>query len=530
MSNKFIHLIVFSVLIAVIPAGSAIAAQQSLVAVLELRNEAGFTDQEAFYLTDKVRDAASRTLAKSGFLIITRESMEQLLPQGTKLTDCSKATCEIEMGRKLGADYVVAGEILTYAGEYRGNLKAYHCSTGAFLGAQVAAGADLKELEGAIEQSSLKLFGTLFDHAKTLEAGPLLPLNRPAGTPVPEEWQSPAKQVVVVRLMSDPPGALVLTNGEMICRATPCDREIEVGLVQISMQRERYLTRRETVEIKLDTRKISWELSPSFGWLTVQSDPPGLAVTIEGELAGRTPIVKKEMAAGEYNILITDTRYQEQGQHIVLKTGELVTTSFQMTPRQGAIEVSARFYDGNALTGEVYLDGKKIGQAPGMMKALIGRHEMEIRTPRGNWSGPVEVKEKEVVKVEAVIGASLAEPPPEKRGGSPARRKTIGYSLLGVGLGLAAVGGASYLLAGQKHSEYEDADNADDAEAARDAGRLYENIGMGAIGLGVVSTGVGIYFLSASPRGGVDNQPDNHLLAGAATDGKRHTLLFGWRW
>jgi hypothetical protein len=52
------------------------------VAVLELRNRAGLTNDEADYLTDKVRDAASRSLANRGFLIITRESMEELLLRG----------------------------------------------------------------------------------------------------------------------------------------------------------------------------------------------------------------------------------------------------------------------------------------------------------------------------------------------------------------------------------------------------------------------------------------------------------------
>ena len=41
---------------------------------------------------------------------MTRESIEALLPSGTRLSDCAKAQCEVEVGRRIGADYIVTGE------------------------------------------------------------------------------------------------------------------------------------------------------------------------------------------------------------------------------------------------------------------------------------------------------------------------------------------------------------------------------------------------------------------------------------
>jgi TolB-like protein len=134
------------------------------VAILELVNKAGLTDDEAAYLTDKVRDAASESLAGHGFLVITRESLVELLPPGTDLKKCTTASCEVEVGRQIGADYIVTGEILKFAGEFRANLKAHHSRSGAFLGAHAAEGATLKELEKAIEASSDVLFTKILAH------------------------------------------------------------------------------------------------------------------------------------------------------------------------------------------------------------------------------------------------------------------------------------------------------------------------------------------------------------------------------
>lgn len=89
-------------------------AEQKRVAVLELRNEVGFSDQEAYFLTHKIRDAASQVLGSQGFLIITSESLEQLLPPGVDLAKCTDAKCEVEIGRTIGADYIVTGEIIKY--------------------------------------------------------------------------------------------------------------------------------------------------------------------------------------------------------------------------------------------------------------------------------------------------------------------------------------------------------------------------------------------------------------------------------
>jgi len=89
-------------------------APVKLVAVLELTNKAGVTDDEAEFLTNKIRNVASQKLPAGRFMIMTRENIETLLPPGTNLKKCTASECEIEVGRKLGAEYIVTGDITSF--------------------------------------------------------------------------------------------------------------------------------------------------------------------------------------------------------------------------------------------------------------------------------------------------------------------------------------------------------------------------------------------------------------------------------
>lgn len=137
------------------------AATARRIAVLDLRNGTGFTEEEAVYLADVVRSAVSDGLT-SEWLVMTRESMVALLPPGRTLVDCVKsAACEVDMGRQLGAEYIVSGAALKFAGEYRVILKLHKCDSGAFLGGAMAKGrkpADVEEgVPAAVKQLTDRL-------------------------------------------------------------------------------------------------------------------------------------------------------------------------------------------------------------------------------------------------------------------------------------------------------------------------------------------------------------------------------------
>jgi TolB-like protein len=385
--------------------GLAFAAGDKKVAVLELQNKADVTDDEASYLTDKVRDAASRILSRRGFLVITRESLQELVPPGTDLSRCSDAQCEVEIGRMIGADYIVTGELIKFSGEFRANLKAHHSQTGAFLGAEASAGIALKDLEQSISTSSSRLFGKVLVHAGGKPVSPGANMVPPSeiGEQPAGDWDMPADSQVVVRFESEPTEAVVLVDGRLICQQTPCSKALNEGTATISMQRERYQGRQEIVQIAEGMSPINWELSPSFGRLTVNSDPPGIRILINNEPVGSTPLLNKELDPGVYEVLVSDIRYYDKGERFSIAAGETKSLDVELVPRKGDLHVMARDQNDNDLAADVYLDGTRIGSAPGTFRVVIGQHEVEVRAPNGKWTGTVEVAEKQTIEIAAEI-------------------------------------------------------------------------------------------------------------------------------
>jgi TolB-like protein len=367
------------------------------LAVLELRNDAGLSAAEMAYLTDRVRGDASQALPSSAYLVMTRESIQELLPPGVKLVDCLSSQCEVEVGRKIGADYIVTGEILKFGDELRMNLKVHHCVSGAFLGSETAGGARLADLENGVAAASGRLFAKVRTHAGAGEDA-----EWRIGAAAPDTWSPPEDSATVVDFASDPAGAVVIVDGRVVCQGTPCSRELPAGAAMVMMRKERYLPNQEVVEVtrRGPPLKLNWTLEPNFGWLTVTSTPPGLPVDINGKPAGRTPIAASELAPGAHAVRISDPRYYERGERVVLARGEKRTVSLAPDPREGAIRVSARGADSNAVAARVFLDGVEVGTTPCTIKALIGRHTITAQLDGTQWTDSVQVAERQVVTVQ----------------------------------------------------------------------------------------------------------------------------------
>ena len=100
----------------------------------------------AGYVTDVVRSR----IAESGFNVITRENILQLLQaQGKRIEDC-EAECEVETGRRLGADLVVTGEILQFGSALKVNLRMHNTQSGQLLAGAQASAPDVDGLDAAL--------------------------------------------------------------------------------------------------------------------------------------------------------------------------------------------------------------------------------------------------------------------------------------------------------------------------------------------------------------------------------------------
>ena len=132
-------------------------ADVQYVAVLEFRG-VDLDEQILHNLSDQTRRGATDLLSKDEYLIMTRENMMGILQDMGKDATCVGGMCEIEIGRNLGADIVVTGDIVQYGETYVLTLKLYTTGSGALIETVEVQEKDLLELKNDAFSQSKVLF------------------------------------------------------------------------------------------------------------------------------------------------------------------------------------------------------------------------------------------------------------------------------------------------------------------------------------------------------------------------------------
>jgi len=127
------------------------------LAVLDLRNfSSDIGKQSAQYFTDVVRQ---ETLRKAPQLdVMTRENLLVLLQaSGKKLEEC-EGECEVDTGRRIGADLIVSGVIQKIGTHYKITLRLHETKEGRLLGSAIASGKSIDELDEHAAQAADELY------------------------------------------------------------------------------------------------------------------------------------------------------------------------------------------------------------------------------------------------------------------------------------------------------------------------------------------------------------------------------------
>jgi hypothetical protein len=129
------------------------------VAVLDLKSATKeLSADDVRYFGDLVRAATLK--AAPQLEVMTRENLLVLLQSsGRDLANC-EGECEVDTGRRIGADAIVSGEVLKVGTRYKLTLRLHETHEGKLLGAAVASGRSIDELDDAVGKAAAELFGT----------------------------------------------------------------------------------------------------------------------------------------------------------------------------------------------------------------------------------------------------------------------------------------------------------------------------------------------------------------------------------
>ena len=328
----------------------------------------------------------------------TRENTEVHLEQmGLTLEDRASGSCGVDIGRTMGASLVMSGGVSKIEGEMVASIKLHETEHGSLIGARLARGVRSRELEQDLERRAAELF------ALVRKAGP-----GPAGggegrdvEPGADDWDFSRTSAHAIRFESESPGAEVRVDGAYLC-PTPCSRELSEGGHTVSLRLSRYADHDTSISVSAPAA-ISRKLVPQFGWITVTTEPPGLAVWLDGTRIGVSPVLRHEVDPGTHTVLVRDSRYRDAGKEGFRMDGNRHREfRFEPDARMGGIRVRAVDGKGDALAREVELDGRAVGMTPWAERVMVEAHRVSV----GGQAREVEVAEDAVSEesFEVVVG------------------------------------------------------------------------------------------------------------------------------
>jgi len=127
------------------------------IAVLDVRSYVPGSD--VVYLSDRIRSLAFDALPDAQ--VITRENIMVLLAaSGRKIEDCD-AECEVETGRRLGAEMIISGDLHLIGKSYRLNLRIHATKTASLVGVAMAQGGEMESLDANLPAAMRELLKPL---------------------------------------------------------------------------------------------------------------------------------------------------------------------------------------------------------------------------------------------------------------------------------------------------------------------------------------------------------------------------------
>ncbi len=174
---------------------------------------------------------------------------------------------------------------------------------------------------------------------------------------------------------SQPDGATVFLGARRI-GITPATIELPAGTHELEIRLAGYETLRQTVTAVAGQVEVLPLImfGDAGGFVDIETNPPGVAVSIEGQFQGSTPLKIEVPRNEQVSLLLSKPGYDPVAQDIVLEGTEPVSVNVQMTPKIGAVTVEASPPDALLL-----VDGELVGLATQQLQLLAIEHQIEIR-------------------------------------------------------------------------------------------------------------------------------------------------------
>jgi tetratricopeptide (TPR) repeat protein len=355
---------------------------------------------------ETIRTVAGDILVPLGFHVLTGETtLKYIVDNGLDPERACTAQCALDAARELKAQLFISGSIATTEGEHLAFVRLFESDSGQQLTSLQLEGKLVRELRTAFKEQAQAFF------ARAL-ASPMLQEPRRTSSAMENrrESESTAEETfgeadALVRFRSEPAGAMVELDGEVLCQQTPCSRNVTAGDHLITMKRETYETFSKRLPLAPGTI-VSQSLTPTFALVTVETSPPGLSLSINGKGEGKSPIVARPLAPGTYDVAIDDACWLRESQSVTLAKADRQHVTLKARPRLARVKVTAELRTRDAVEAAILLHDQRIGTTPAVVELPICTKQIEVATADGRRrSVTLTLKEGDTFKVQVVFPA-----------------------------------------------------------------------------------------------------------------------------
>ena len=340
----------------------AIPVLATHVAVLETVGDGDVLKRtDRLYLTDRLREVAVKTLpAYMGYTIMTRENINEMLPPGKMIEEC-EGSCLVETGKNISADYVAQAHVSKFGSKLTITVELYETAKGKLLDSFTGRSSDAEGLLENVEKNAVSLFSKI--NAQNIGIGGNEGFS---GIKEGESFSMGANRQYIVRVNSQPEGAMLSVDGRPKCKSTPCNVQIIGGSHNFSFALDLYFDRDTSVDVQSNEQQISIAMQPNFGVLNLTpklgayGNVDELKVSVDDKVK---KVGNLRLSAGKHHVEIKHVCYEPMSFDVSVKNGSELFFDRAMQPAMGGISLSAEGKNGPEVL-PVFVDGKQVGKTP----------------------------------------------------------------------------------------------------------------------------------------------------------------------
>ena len=270
--------------------------------------------------------------------------MLSVLQDQNKDATCFEGSCEVEIGRNIGADFIISGQVVQIEGTYLYSVKIHNTETGALVGTH--------RIEG---DSGLSLVRNTADQTKDLISHTLVQKI--------SDQESLKESLSIIHFTSNPSGAQVWLDESQICPTTPCTIGVSDGFHIVEFRKDRHQFWKAEFQTK-SGMEIRADLISSSTTLHLASPMAGIDIFLDNTYIGKTPLSPQEIEPGSHVLRYDGSCSAPIEEQFVAKEGVDLFREINIYDYQTPIHVKAINQYGKVLRSRVYIDGDFVGYTP----------------------------------------------------------------------------------------------------------------------------------------------------------------------